>query len=185
MFKKTLAFMLSLALLMLPCFACALESLANADFVVYEGGAEVEPHARWKIATATVYLPVQRYQQTNGGWSEVQTVYPAVVKITYKYWAEKNSSTNTWEGAASINNRYPEYIVLSTSATLYLDASVQQTSKPRYHFNADSNGYSLQIVGGIFKITYNNKLYYKTDGTLDHTESTTVSRTHNITVTGP
>ena len=36
MFKKTLAFMLSLALLMLPCFACAIESLANADLAVYE-----------------------------------------------------------------------------------------------------------------------------------------------------
>lgn len=185
MFKKTLAFMLSLTLLMLPCFACAFEPTENADFIVYEKEASAEESVTWKMMTATVYLPVQRYQQTNGGWSKSQTFYPAVAEITYKYWTAVNPRSDTWEGGAEISDGCPIYAVLVTLPTQDLDLSVQQVSKPNYHFTACSDGYSLQIVGGVFKITYNNKLYYKTDGTLDHTESTTVSRTHNITVAGP
>ena len=186
MFKKTLAIILCLALLMLPCLAGAYVPLAIDGSAANINAENDALRVCWQDAEATVYLPVKRYQQTSGGWSEAQTYYPAVIRITYQYWTEKSAATDdTWAGAAWLDNGYPAYTLLLTPATQYLEPSVQNISNPSYNFNAQGDSYSLQIAGGVFRITYNGSLYYRMDGTLDHTERTTVRRTHNITITGP
>lgn len=108
MFKKTLAIILCLALLMLPCLAGAYVPLAIDGSAANKNAENAALRVSWQDAEATVYLPVKRYQQISGGWSEAQTYYPAVIRITYQYWTEKSAATDdTWTGAAWLDNGYP------------------------------------------------------------------------------
>ena len=187
--NRIVSLALIVAMLSFPCLAFALEP--STPFlptpIEWDNAQETRDGYTWHIATSTVYVPVKRYVRVGNGWSEPQNYYPAVGKITYKYWYEKDDSSNTWQGGYSINNTYPQPEALSSAEAKLLNPSFSKISHPVGSFNSSSvdKGFTISISGGSFSVTYNSSLYYDTDGTLDHVERTTMLRSFNWSYTGP
>lgn len=130
------------------------------------------------------YIPVTYRTVACGTVTHEETYYEPVAKITYRYYAIKNSLGKYTGGVIEASQGWPE---VTTMSVPHLDLSMVTTDEPTGYVMPinDGDGYRVNFYGGCLTITYNAVIYKNINNEIIDAESETITRAFSYIKTGP
>lgn len=136
-------------------------------------GVTTKPHYEHQ----TCALPVTVvYLNADGSEGSRNTLYISAYTITYKVVLNIADSGRIIGGSVSKGTELK--LTASDSWTYDLNISISKGTDPQTSVTDQVDTYQIYVAGGTYTVTYNSTFYIDVNGSLDHVDRDTVTRSY-------